>query len=149
MHLSAAYCHLCQEQIRRNTGIAFSRWSPIMHRTLPLLLSKRITIPRLSPSHTQVRILRYETNIANGRDIASYDPIMIVECSPDLVTAGLREFPDERIKMLIDTQDEGVVRSLRALEDTEWLAVGTHIGVIDDGDPIDGDWTWQAYLHTE
>jgi hypothetical protein len=74
---------------------------------------------------------------------------MIVECSPDLVTAGLREFPEERIKMMIDTQDEGVVRSLRALEDTEWLAVGTHIGVIDDGDPIDGDWTWQAYLHTE
>jgi pyruvate/2-oxoglutarate dehydrogenase complex dihydrolipoamide acyltransferase (E2) component len=118
-----------------------------MLRSIPLLLSKRITIPRLSPSHTKVRILRYEGNVANGMEVVAYDPIMVVECSPDLVTAGLRESPYETLQMMIDTQEEGVLRNMKVINETEWLNVGTEIGIIDDGDPIDGDWTWQAYLN--
>jgi hypothetical protein len=120
-----------------------------MFRSIPLLLSKRITIPRLSPSHTKVRFLRYEVNVATGMEVAAYDPIMVVECSPDLVTAGLRESPDETLQMMIDTQEEGVLRNLKAIDETEWLNVGTEIGIVDDGDPIDGDWAWQAYLHSD
>lgn len=120
-----------------------------MFRSIPLLLSKRITIPRLSPSHTKVRILRYEVNVATGMEVAAYYPIMVVECSPDLVTAGLRESPDETLQMMIDTQEEGVLRNLKAIDETEWLNVGTEIGIVDDGDPIGGDWAWQAYLHSD
>lgn len=119
-----------------------------MLRSIPLQLSQRICIPRLSPSHTKVRIIRYEKKIANGMSVSAYDPILIVECSPDLVTAGLREFPNETLQMMIDTQDEGILRNLRAPIANEWLDVGTEIGIIDDADPIDGDWTWQAYLHS-
>ena len=35
------------------------------------------------------------------------------------------------------------------LEKSKWMKVGTNIGVIDDGDDIDGDWSWQAYLHDD
>lgn len=117
-----------------------------MYRTLPLL-SKRIVMPRLSPTHTAARIVRFE--VTNGQNLISYDPVMIVECSPDLVTETLRDTPDQKTKMMVDTQDEGVVSFL--LEDWEgkFIEVGTELGVIDDGEPVDGDWTWQAYLHTE
>jgi hypothetical protein len=118
----------------------------MMYRTLPLL-SKRIVMPRLSPTHTAARIIRFE--VLNGQNLISYDPVMILECSPDLVTETLRDTPDQTTKMMVDTQDEGVVSFL--LEDWEgkFIEVGTELGVIDDGEPVDGDWTWQAYLHTE
>lgn len=116
-----------------------------MHRTLPLL-SKRIVMPMLSPTHTAARIIRFE--VANEEHVSDYDPVLTVECSPDLVTEAFRDSPDEKIKMMIDTQDEGVIKNL--LEDYEKpLPVGTELGIIDDGEPIDGDWTWQAYLHTD
>jgi hypothetical protein len=28
----------------------------------------------------------------------------------------------------------------------KWLKVGTPVGLIDDGEEVDGDWIWQAYL---
>jgi pyruvate/2-oxoglutarate dehydrogenase complex dihydrolipoamide acyltransferase (E2) component len=117
-----------------------------MYRALPLL-SKRILMPRLSPTHTAARIIRFE--VSNGQEVISYDPVMIVECSPDLVTEAFRDNPDEKIKMMVDTQDEGIVNLNLTNWEGKFIPVGTQLGVIDDGDPIDGDWTWQANLHTE
>lgn len=117
-----------------------------MYRTLPLL-SKRILMPRLSPTHTASRIIRFE--VSNGQEVISYDPVIIVECSPDLVTEAFRDTPDEKTKMMVDTQDEGIVNLSLTNWEGKFIAVGTELGVIDDGEPIDGDWTWQAYLHTE
>jgi hypothetical protein len=49
------------------------------------------------------------------------------------------------IIMTIETHDDGIVRQLRTDLLGQWIPVGTTIGVIDDGDAVDGDWTWQAY----
>lgn len=106
-------------------------------------------MPQLSPSHTTARIIRFE--VANNQEVSDYDPLMIVECSPDFITEAFRDTPDQRVQMMIDTQDEGIVQNLLEKFEFEgkFLPVGTELGVIDDGDPIDGDWTWQAYLHTD
>lgn len=115
------------------------------HRTIARM-SRRMTMPQLSPTHSQSRILRiYPTN---GTDVIAYDPIFVVECTPDMVTEGYRESPDARPIMMIDTQEEGVVKELKDFYLNQWIPVGTEIGIIDDGDPIDGEWTWQAYLDT-
>lgn len=118
----------------------------MMFRTLPLL-SKRIVMPMLSPTFTAARIVRFEAS--NGQQVSEYDPILVVECSPDFVTEAFRDSPDERVKMMIDTQEEGTIQNLFEEHGDKFLPVGTELGVIDDGEPIDGEWTWQAYLHTE
>ena len=118
-----------------------------MHCSLRIL-SKRITIPRLSPSHTSARIIQFLKK--EGSEVRDYDPILILECSPDLkADVADRKFPDETLQMIIETNDEGVLRDLNADHEDklQWMKVGTPIGVIDDGDDIDGDWTWQGYLH--
>ena len=102
----------------------------------------------LSPTHTKVRILRYE--VKTGDAVVEYDPVMVVECSPDLVTEGFRERPDEKQRMIVETQEEGnIIWNNSNVDTTEWISVGTEIGIIDDGDDIDGDWTWQAYFHSD
>jgi pyruvate/2-oxoglutarate dehydrogenase complex dihydrolipoamide acyltransferase (E2) component len=108
--------------------------------------SKRITMPQLSPTHTSARILRFD--VQNEQEVVAYDPVMIVECSPDLVTEGFRDRPDETVTMMVDTQEEGVVRDLMNDWQGKWIPVGAELGVIDDDDPVDGDWTWQANLDT-
>ena len=118
----------------------------MIRRTLPVL-SKRIVMPQLSPTHTAARIIRFE--VANEQEVSAYDALMIVECSPDLVTEAFRDTQDQKTKMMVDTQDEGVIKDLLDDWEGKWIDVGTELGVIDDGDPIDGEWTWQAYLHTE
>ena len=106
-----------------------------------------MTIPRLSPSHTKSRIVRFL--IKNEEQVESYDPMMILECSPDLINDPAdRDFPDQKPLMFIETCDEGILKNLND-HGGKWLDVGTHIGIIDDGDDIDDDWTWQAYLHQE
>ena len=102
-----------------------------------------MTLPQLSPTHSQGRILRIE--VQNGSSVIAYDPIFIVECSPDLVSEGYRETPTTQTIMMIDTQEEGVVRDLKDFYINQWIPIGTELGIIDDGDPIDGEWTWQAY----
>jgi hypothetical protein len=111
-------------------------------RSLPRL-SKRITIPLLSPSHTQARILSLE--IQNGAQVEAYDTVMRLECSPDFVTEAFRKHELETVIMM-DTQEEGVVRNLIDIDPTVWLDVGTPVGIIDDGEEPDGDWLWQANL---
>mmetsp|Transcript_9220 Transcript_9220/g.11623 ORF Transcript_9220/g.11623 Transcript_9220/m.11623 type:complete len:125 (-) Transcript_9220:590-964(-) len=116
-------------------------------RSTLINLSKRLTIPRLSPSHTSARIVRFLA--FNGQDVESYDPIMILECSPDLIhDPADRDFPDQKRLMFIETCDEGILKELNDHEG-KWLDVGTPIGVVDDGDVVDKDWIWQAYLHEE
>ena len=74
---------------------------------------------------------------------------MVLECSSNLVADPAdRDHPDQKLLMLVETCDEGI---LKKLDDHggEWLDVGTPLGIVDDGDDVDGDWTWQAYLHDE
>lgn len=86
-----------------------------------------------------------------GQDVKAYDLVLQVECSADMVTEAFRTTPDECKIMVIDTQDEGILRDLARPSNSEWFAVGTPIGVIDEDDDmdLDGPWTWQAYLKGE
>eukprot|EP00640_Fibrocapsa_japonica_P005361 CAMPEP_0113936892 /NCGR_PEP_ID=MMETSP1339-20121228/3644_1 /TAXON_ID=94617 /ORGANISM="Fibrocapsa japonica" /LENGTH=107 /DNA_ID=CAMNT_0000939461 /DNA_START=105 /DNA_END=428 /DNA_ORIENTATION=- /assembly_acc=CAM_ASM_000762 len=100
-------------------------------------------MPRLSPTHTQARIIRLE--VSNGDHVVEYDPVFTVECSADLVTPAFRNFPDQKLKMIVETQEEGTITKLETKLLGQWVEVGTNLGVIDDGDPVDGEWMWQAY----
>mmetsp|Transcript_46542 Transcript_46542/g.141016 ORF Transcript_46542/g.141016 Transcript_46542/m.141016 type:complete len:120 (-) Transcript_46542:635-994(-) len=117
-----------------------------MRRSFLSLFSKRVTIPRLSPTHTQARIVRFE--VASNVEVSAYDSVMVLECSPDFVTEAFRDKPDDMMRMSVDTQEEGIIRDLNA-HDGQWLDCGKEIGWIDDGDDVDGDWTWQAYLDSD
>ena len=79
-----------------------------MPRPFLLQLSKRICVPCLLPSHTKVSIKQYEKNVAHGMSVSAYNSILIAECSPNLVTAGVQEFPNKTLQMMIDTQDKGI-----------------------------------------
>ena len=116
-----------------------------MRPTLLSALSKRIVIPRLSPTHSSSRVVKFMK--PNNHDyVESYDPIMILECSKDLIADPAdRKHEEERLHMIIETCDEGNLRNLND-HDGKWIDVGTPLGIIDDGESIDGDWTWQAYL---
>ena len=103
------------------------------------MLAKRLTVPQLSPTHTSVRLVRWL--VPEGATVECYDPVLILECSVDLVSEGMRDSEETQL-MIVETQEEGVVQNLRSIDD-EWLPVGTKLGEIDDGE--EGDWTWQAY----
>lgn len=119
-----------------------------MRRSL-INLAKRITIPQLSPSHTKARVVRF--TVPEGSYTIPYDPILILECSPDLIADPAdRKSDNHRPLMLLETQEEGVLEKLND-HGGGWLDVGTVLGEIteeDDEDEIE-DWTWQAYLHEE
>ena len=129
-----------------------------MFRCTRILHSKRLTIPQLSPTHTQARILQYL--VPTGSEVTACDMVLVVECSSDFVTEAHRQTPDERVQMILETHDDGVIqwdkndkKSKTNVDDhdhtseNDWLPVGTKVGTIDDGDTIDGDWAWQAYKH--
>ena len=110
-----------------------------MHRTLLRSLSKRITIPKLSPTHSKVQI--QQILIPHNNYINEYEPIMIVKCSPDVVTKGFRESENHMPIMIIDSQEEGIVEwKSEKITENVWLDAGTVIGKIDDGEEVDGDW---------
>jgi pyruvate/2-oxoglutarate dehydrogenase complex dihydrolipoamide acyltransferase (E2) component len=117
----------------------------MFHRTL-IRFSRRITLPQLSPTHSQGRIVKF--TVREGDSVQAYDPVVVVECSPDLMTEAFRE-SNANPYMIIDTQDEGIVKDLKLFYIDTWVPVGTTIGVIEDEDPVDGDWTWQAYIHND
>jgi hypothetical protein len=50
--------------------------------------------------------------------------------------------------MLLEALEEGTLEKLNDWKG-QWMDVGTEIGIVDDGDDIDFDWSWQAYLHDE
>jgi pyruvate/2-oxoglutarate dehydrogenase complex dihydrolipoamide acyltransferase (E2) component len=110
-------------------------------RTLIRALSRRMTLPQLSPTHSQSRILKWE--IENGSTVHAYDPVMVVECSMDMITAPYRD--GSKMLLVVDTQDEGMIRDLKTYYLNQWIPIGTELGIIDDGEPVDGEWLWQAY----
>ena len=125
-------------------------------------LSKRITIPKLSPTHTSSKIIKFLTQ--NKTYVQSYDPIMILQCSSDLIADPAdRKYDNEELLMFIETCDEGIVKGLDEglVGSGEWLDVGTTIGIIDEEDDGDNDgdrkdqneikdeFLWQAYSHDE
>lgn len=119
-----------------------------MFRRTLTCLSKRLVVPQLSPTHTACRLVTLE--VSNLQKVEAYDPIMVVECSSDLVTEAYRETPTETLRMMIDTQDEGVVKFTNEdFKNKQWCPVGTPVGIIEEEEEpeIDGDWTWQAYLN--
>jgi hypothetical protein len=116
-----------------------------------LLCSKRMTIPRLSPTQTKARLDAF--CVQDGDPVVPYDLVLDVTPSSDLTlddTAAVDDsdssddvlYPEP---MTIEAQDDGIVRRLRTDLVGQWVPVGTEIGMIDDGDAVDGDWTWQAY----
>ncbi len=123
-------------------------------------LAKRVTIPKLSPSHSKARIVQvlkpYEqmsTPLAtSSKDIyvECYDTIMVLECSPDLIADPAdREYDDQKLMMIIETCEDGDLHlKQEVIEESQWFDVNTEIGIIvDDDDEVDDDWTWQAYFH--
>ena len=115
-----------------------------MIRTLSLC-SKRITIPRLSPTHTKAKVTEFL--VKNGASIEPYDTVFVVDCSPDFITEGFRDEPDQVVSMIIENQEDGTIKDLDESILGKWLDVDTPIGVVDDGEAIEGDWTWQAYKY--
>lgn len=116
-------------------------------RSTIIALSKHMTIPRLSPTHSKARVVRFLCE--PGGSVEEYQPIVILECSSDLVADPAdRPSPDHRPMMLLETLEEGRLKNLKDWKG-KWMKVGTNIGVIDDGEDIDGDWAWQAYLHDD
>lgn len=121
-----------------------------MFRTVSLLRKARVTIPQLSPSHTQARIVQWLRT--DGDMVECYDPIFILECSPDLITSGYRIAEDHKSLMIVETHEEGMLKITESRSDA-WLNVGQPIGEIDDGDDDDketdgkDEWVWQAYSH--
>ena len=110
-------------------------------------LSKHMTIPRLSPTHTKARVVRFLCEA--GESVEEYQPVVILECSSDLVADPAdRPSPNHRPTMLLETLEEGTLEKLKDWKG-KWMNVGTKIGVIDDGEEMDGDWSWQAYLHDD
>jgi len=68
-----------------------------------------------------------------------------------------RAYPDQQLHMFIETCEEGSLGiTKKEMEEfvgdgsgNSWLSVGTELGVVEDGDEVDGDWIWQGYLHDE
>lgn len=125
----------------------------MIHRTLACLRKARITIPQLSPTHTRARINKWcvERPINNeSKSVECYDPLFVLECSPDLVTPGYRVHENHQPMMIVEAHDEGVLQIREDIEIGKWYPVGEDIGVIDDCDEEDtshGDWLWQAYSY--
>jgi len=129
---------------------------PAFHGTLlrrMAAMAKRITLPRLSPTHTRARI--DEWCVRDGDLVEAYTIVLKVTPSSDLTTVQMTKEDNEEplppLQMSIDTQDEGVVRNLRTDLVGTWVDVDTELGLIVEeeeevGDyKIDGNWLWQAY----
>jgi hypothetical protein len=94
--------------------------------------------------------------VQDGDPVVPYDLVLDVTPSSDLtlMVDAIPAAPDNDDSgnsvlypepMTIETQDDGIIRRLRTDLVGQWVLVGTEIGMMDDGDAIDGDWTWQAY----
>lgn len=124
----------------------------MFHRTFACMRKASITIPRLSPTHTRAKIVRWciEGDL-NGREVESYDPLFVVVCSPDVVSEGYREHVDHEPLMIVEAHDEGVLKMKENISLDVWYHIGHVLGEIDDGadDGDESEWLWQAYSHEE
>ena len=149
--------------------------------TMACFRKAQVTIPRLSPTHTKAKIVRFcppgfldnaaaAAASSTGKPAHSHpqvyvevtDTLLILECSPDVVSEEHREQTEEGIDinptMIVETHDEGDFRLIgndkNEIKLNEWYDVGHVIGSIDDGDDDDDDndneeWLWQAYPYKE
>jgi hypothetical protein len=93
------------------------------------------------------------------QSIECYEPLFVLECSPDLLSSGYRVHENHQPLMIIEAHDEGILNIHQDLflepneEDADqWYPVGHVLGEIDDDDDDDtevSDWLWQAYSYTE
>jgi hypothetical protein len=86
----------------------------------------------------------------NDKSVECYDPLFVLECSPDLVTPGYRVHENHQPLMIVEAHDVGILRIREDIENGKWYQVGQEIGEIDDyeeEDEDDGDWLWQAYSY--
>ena len=142
----------------------------MIHRTWIQFRKVHVTIPKLSPTHTRAKIVQWcqdWNNRPKSYYLESYDPLFILQCSPDMVTEGYRESPHHEPIMIVEAHDEGIFTLNDGIEMHQWYKVGTIIGTIDDGDDDDdeddddddkkkdqtdtnhdAEWLWQAYAHT-
>ena len=138
----------------------------MIHRTWNCLRKVHVTIPQLSPTHTRAKIVQWCQDVTRPNvHLESYDPLLILQCSPDMISEGYRESPTHEPIMIVEAHDEGILTLQDGIELDQWYKVGTIIGTIDDGDDydnqdkdetkqdhtgakFDGEWLWQAYAHT-
>lgn len=130
------------------------------------LRKARVTIPRLSPTHTKASIVRFcppglgnePPGTPSNAHVECTDALFVLKCSPDVVAEGYREqTPDDSDVlplMIVESHDEGDFSIKPSIRLGEWYNVGETIGTIDDGDADDeydddNDWLWQAYSHKE
>ena len=125
----------------------------MFHRTLACFKRSRITIPQLSPTHTRARIVQWCLEPPfTGQELESYDPLFVLECTPDLLSPGYRVHENHKPLMIVEAHDEGILEMKDDIKMNEWMDVGDFIGWIDDGDDDnvdESDWLWQAYSHGE
>ena len=127
--------------------------------TMACFRKARVTIPRLSPTHTKARILRFcppELSTDSSCYLEITNALFVLECSPDVVTEAFREKLEDGTDvcplMIVESHDEGDFALDATIRTGEWYGVGERIGTIDDGDDDDDneeDWLWQAYSHEE
>lgn len=127
-------------------------------RTMVCLRKAHIRIPMLSPTHTRAKIVRWCLETPNGSalpqptEVESYDPLFVLQCSPDLVTEGYRQHETHEPKMIVEVHDEGRLTIHEGIQMNQWYPVGTEIGEINDEDEDsgeDGEWLWQAYSYSD
>ena len=134
----------------------------------------RVTIPKLSPTHTKARIYKWCINpkpttsgtATTKQRVECYDPIFVLQASSDMITEGYRISKNHKPLMIIEAHDEGYLQldgeflatdsGAAAGNNEKWYDVGHPIGYIidedgedEDRDDHDGDWLWQAYAHSE
>ena len=134
-----------------------------MRGSLAALYRKRLTIPQLSPTHTSARITQLlkpaeAAAAASYPSVEAYDPVFVLQCSSDLIAdRAFRDYDDQMPSMIVETCDDGllkwephIVAEFERNGATDWLDVGTVVGVIDDeddheqGDDEEEDWLWQG-----
>jgi len=132
----------------------------MVKRSLSLLKRVFVTIPKLSPTHTRCKIKQW--TVPTNTDVTCYDPVIILKCTPDVISNGYRKYETHEPLMIVEAHDEGKLiiyedfanaAGTGAEEDSSaWLDVGQVIGEIhDDDDDVaeTNEWIWQAYTHDE
>lgn len=113
-------------------------------------------IPQLSPTLTKARIYKwFKDPKVQNQSIESYEPLFVLECSPDLLSTGYRKHENHQPLMLIEAHDEGIlhIHDKVLVDEDNWFPVGHVLGEINDDDEDDdeeelADWLWQAYSYS-
>lgn len=131
----------------------------MVRRTLHQLKRAKIVIPQLSPTLSKARIYKWlkdpSSIVAKTSYIECYEPLFVLQCSPDLLSSGYQKHQNHKPLMLIEAHDEGMLQIseevLQSSASGKWFPVGHFLGTIDDDDDDDdaAEWLWQAYSYEE